>query len=107
MPRSVRDSAQLFAALGDEMRLQLVARLSSGESLSISSLTAGSKITRQSITKHLRVMQGSGLVSCIQQGRERHYKLERHRIAEAERYLGLISKQWDTALERLRSHVER
>ena len=64
-----KDSAHLFAALGDETRLLLVTRLSAGP-MSISRLTEGSKLTRQAITKHLRVMKGSGLVRGARQGRE-------------------------------------
>ena len=47
--------ARVFAALGDETRLTLVAKLSTGQPNSISQLTEGSRLTRQAITKHLRV----------------------------------------------------
>ena len=114
MPRSSRKtkgelvhSAPLFAALGDEIRLRLVSRLCDGGPTSITQLTAGFGITRQAITKHLRVMQRSGLVCCTRQGRESIWRLEHHRLEEARRYLDLISKQWDDALDRLRAFVER
>ena len=69
-------------------------------------LTAGSKVTRQAITKHLRVMEGAGLVRSQRHGRESVWQLERRRLAEARHYLDLISKQWDEALGRLRKLVE-
>ena len=50
-----RSSAHLFAALGDETRLRLISRLSREGPMSITRLTAGSRVTRQAITKHLRV----------------------------------------------------
>lgn len=100
-------SAPLFAALGDETRLRLVSRLCDGGPASITQLTAGSGITRQAITKHLRMMQTSGLVRCTRQGRESLWRLEHHRLEEARRYLDLIAKQWDDALARLREFVER
>ena len=104
---SVRCSskAALFAALGDETRLQLVSRLGAGP-MSITKLTAGSKITRQAITKHLRVLEQARLVRGTRQGRERHWQLDRRRLDDARRYLDLISKQWDNALGRLRNFVE-
>ena len=46
-----------FAALGDETRLSLVAKLCAGQPRSISQLAEGSKLTRQAITKHLRVLE--------------------------------------------------
>jgi DNA-binding transcriptional ArsR family regulator len=112
MPRSSqaepeqKRSAALFAALGDETRLRIVARLCDGE-MSIARLTAGSKITRQAITKHLRVLEDARLVHGTRHGRERIWQLDRRRIAEARRYLDMISKQWDTALDRLRDLVEK
>lgn len=101
-----KGSAHLFAALGDETRLRLVTRLCDDGPMSIARLTAGSKVTRQAITKHLRVMEGSGLVHSTRHGRESVWQLDRRRIEDARRYLDLISRQWDAALLRLRNFVE-
>jgi len=101
-----RDSAPLFAALGDETRLRLVGRLCDDGPMSITRLTAGSHITRQAITKHLRVMEQAGLVRSTRHGREIVWQLQHQRLEDARRYLALISKQWDNALARLRKFVE-
>ena len=101
-----KGSAHLFAALGDETRLRLVFRLCNGGPMSIARLTEGSKVTRQAITKHLRVMEGSGLVRSTRRGRESVWQLDRRRLEDARRYLDMISKQWDDALLRLREFVE-
>jgi DNA-binding transcriptional ArsR family regulator len=74
--------------------------------MSITRLTTGSNVTRQAITKHLRVMEESGLVRSMKQGRESHWQLERRRLEDARRYLDQISRQWDDALLRLRAFVE-
>jgi DNA-binding transcriptional ArsR family regulator len=74
--------------------------------MSIAGLTAGSRVTRQAISKHLRVLEGAGLVRSRRRGRERIWQLEQRRLAEARRYLALISSQWDDALEHLRNLVE-
>ena len=74
--------------------------------MSITRLTAKSKVTRQAITKHLRVMEEAGLVHSARHGRESVWQLDQQRLKEARRYLDLISKQWDDALGRLREHVE-
>jgi DNA-binding transcriptional ArsR family regulator len=52
--------ASLFAALGDRTRLALIAKLARGQPYSISQLTQGSKVTRQAIAKHLRVLEWVG-----------------------------------------------
>jgi DNA-binding transcriptional ArsR family regulator len=95
----------LFAALGDDTRLRLVARLCDGPA-SITRLTARSKVTRQAITKHLRVMEESGLARSERHGRETIWQLEHQRIEDARRYLEAVSERWDSALLRLRKFVE-
>jgi DNA-binding transcriptional ArsR family regulator len=96
----------VFAALGDQTRLRLLTRLSDQGPLSITSLAAGSRITRQAITKHLHVMEQARLVASSRRGRERVWTLHRPRLSQASRYLELISTQWDDALGRLRAFVE-
>jgi len=74
--------------------------------MSITRLTAGSRVTRQAISKHLRVLEGAGLVRSRRRGRESIWQLDHGRLQEARRYLGLISSQWDDALVRLQKLVE-
>jgi DNA-binding transcriptional ArsR family regulator len=98
--------APIFAALGDETRLRLVSRLCSGGPASIARLTAGFPITRQAITKHLRVMEAAGLVRCTPHGREVVWELQQQRLAAARRHLEMISAEWDATLGRLKAFVE-
>jgi DNA-binding transcriptional ArsR family regulator len=102
----VRDAVPLFAALGDETRLRLLVRLSSGGPGSIARLSAQSAVSRQAITKHLKVLSGAGLVRGNRRGREQIWELEPQRLADAHAYLDQISRQWDQALSRLKSCVE-
>jgi DNA-binding transcriptional ArsR family regulator len=97
----------VFAALGDETRLLLLAKLSSGEPHSISQLTSGSRLTRQAITKHLRVLEDVGIVHSVRHGRESRFEFNPRPLEDAREYLELVSAQWDQALARLKSFVER
>ena len=65
-----RAYAPVFAALGDETRLLLLARLAEGDPCSIARLTEGSGLTRQAVTKHLRVLEKAKMVRCVHAGRE-------------------------------------
>ncbi|MEP7226334.1 MAG: metalloregulator ArsR/SmtB family transcription factor [Gemmatimonadales bacterium] len=103
--RSIGTPVPVFAALGDEHRLRLLSRLAAGP-LSISGLTAGSGITRQGVTKHLRVLAGAGLVRSSRRGKESLWQLEKRRLEEARRSLDLISRQWDESLGKLKLFVE-
>jgi DNA-binding transcriptional ArsR family regulator len=101
----------VFAALGDETRLALVAKLSDGRRYSISQLSeaqpsGGSKLTRQAITKHLRVLERARIVHGVRAGRESLFALDPKPISELRKYLDLVSERWDQALGRLRSFVE-
>jgi DNA-binding transcriptional ArsR family regulator len=105
LARKLRDAAPVFAALGDETRLKLVARLCAGPE-SITRLTTGTTVTRQAITKHLQVLADAGLVRDVRRGRERIWEFEAERLTEARGCLDEISRQWDAALDRLKKFVE-
>ena len=98
--------ASVFAALGDETRLALVAKLCGGWPYSISQLTGGSKLTRQAITKHLRVLEKARIVHCVHSGRESLFEFDPEPIQTIKEYLDLVSAQWDQALSRLKAFVE-
>ena len=98
--------AAVFAALGDATRLSVVARLSAGEPQSISRLTDGTRLSRQAVTKHLRVLADAGVVRSIRAGRESLFELEPRPIQEVRDYLDQVSRHWDDALARLKAHVE-
>ena len=101
-----RIQASVFAALGDETRLALVARLAAGQPHSISQLTKGSKLTRQAISKHLRVLQTAGMVRSVRAGRENRFEFSPQPMQGVKEYLDFVSGQWDQALSRLKSFVE-
>ena len=106
LAREVRSRAPVFAALGDVTRLRIILRLTEGPQ-SIAQLTEGEPVTRQAITKHLAVLADAGLVADERSGRERIYSLVTEPLDDARHTLELVSAQWDRALGRLKSFVER
>ena len=102
----IKARASVFAALGDETRLSVLTRLCDGRRESIARLTAGTRLSRQAVTKHLRVLEGAGVVRCVRVGREARFALEPKPIDEARKYLEWVAAQWDDALARLKAHVE-
>jgi DNA-binding transcriptional ArsR family regulator len=99
-------AAPAFAALGDRTRLRLVVRLAAEGPLSITRLTAGTDVTRQAVTKHLRVLASAGLARSVPQGRERLWKLRPEPLDEVRRSLDLIARRWDESLDRLKAALE-
>ena len=101
-----KEYAGVFAALGDETRLTIVGKLSDGQPHSISDLTRDTTLTRQAITKHLRVLEGAGIVNGVRSGRETLFAFNPKPINEVSDYLDLVSEQWDDALSRLKLFLE-
>ncbi len=100
------NAAPIFAALGDETRLRLIAVLCAGGAMSIAQLTSGTEITRQAVTKHLHVLADAGMVHDVKVGRERLWEFEPSQLEEARRSLDVIGQQWDHALNKLKMAVE-
>jgi DNA-binding transcriptional ArsR family regulator len=98
--------AAVFAALGAETRLALIEKLATGAPQSISRLAEGSTLTRQAITKHLRVLEDAGVVRSIRAGRESRFEFRSQPLKELQSYLERVSEQWDEALGRLKRFVE-
>jgi DNA-binding transcriptional ArsR family regulator len=99
--------AELFAALGHKARLALVARLCAGPPESISQLTSGSRLTRQAVTKHLRVLERAGIVHSARAGRESLFALDPEPMQQMQDYLGRVSREWDRTLARLKAFLEK
>lgn len=102
-----RGAAPVFDALGDPTRLRIVSDLCAQGPMSVTRLTFSAGVTRQAVSKHLRILEDAGLVRSARQGRTRICRLESARLERAQRELELICKRWDTTLSRLRKYVER
>jgi DNA-binding transcriptional ArsR family regulator len=105
--RKTAARASVFAALGDVTRLALLARLSAGEGQSITALSGGTRMTRQAVAKHLRVLEEAGVVARRREGREMRFALAPAPLTDARAFLADISAQWDDALSRLKHFVEK
>lgn len=98
--------AAVFAALGEPTRISLLDRLGDGVPRSIASLADNVPISRQALTKHLHVLERAGLASAERDGRQTLYRIDPAGLLTAERWIGEVSRQWDSAIDRLKGHVE-
>jgi DNA-binding transcriptional ArsR family regulator len=105
-PEPLDRQARVFAALGDSTRLALVSRLSAGGPASIARLASGAGVTRQAVSKHLRVLAEADLAHGARSGRELIWQLEPRQLDHARAFLDDIEAQWDRALGRLKALVE-
>ena len=102
----VRAAAPVFAALGDETRLRLVMKLCHTGRQSITQLSEREPLTRQAVTKHLRVLSGAGLVRVRKEGREQVWEMTPGKMKQVRRWLKAIEREWDQRLDRLKALVE-
>ncbi len=100
------DAASIFAALGDPVRLTIVARLCGDGPLPTIQLKQDASVSRQAITKHLQLLENAGLVRSDRVGRDRLWQIEPQCLEKTRDYLDQISAQWDARLARLREFVE-
>ena len=106
LPQGFFLQAPIFAALGDETRLSLIARLSRASGQSISQLAEGTKLTRQAVTKHLQVLERVGLVRSVRKGRETLFEFDATPIETMTQYLDLVSGQWEKQLSKMEHFLD-
>lgn len=97
---------QLFRALGDPIRMEMVRNLSNGESYTITSVSSGLGITRQGTRKHLQVLADAGLITLKPKGRDTAVNLDRAGLELGKAFFAEIEFRWDNRLEALRHIVD-
>ena len=105
---ALQENATVFAALGDETRVRLVARLCDEGPQSIAQLTVGADVTRQAVTKHLLLLEAANLVTVVWRGREKLHYLNPVPIHEiSERWIGKYERHRLQALGDLKKGLEQ
>lgn len=95
----------VFEALADPTRRTILDRLRCAGPLSVNELAEPFSITRQAVTKHLRILEESGLVTSRRAGRERLHELDPRPLKEVQGWLAPYAAEWDRRLERLSRHL--
>ena len=96
----------VFAAVADPTRRRILEHLRSTGPLSIQELAEPLPMSRQAVTKHLEVLQLSGLIETRWSGRRRILELAPQPLQEMEQWLRPYAAFWDDRLERLKRHLE-
>ncbi len=92
---------QLFRALADGTRRDIIARLLAGEPSSVSTLAARYDMSFAAVQKHVAVLEEAGLVSKEARGRERLVRGNPERIAQARTLLLQLEQLWISRLTQL------
>ena len=90
---------QVFTALAEPMRRQLLELLAANGPLSASGLARQLPISRQAIAKHMTALEHAGLVSRVKQGKEVCFQVEAHQLAATGRWMQRVAARWDADLQ--------
>lgn len=99
------DLSPLFAALADPTRRAIVARLAEGDA-SVKALAEPFALSGPAITKHLKVLEGVGLISRRREGQLRPCHLEPEALAPAAAWIEQYRAMWEAQLDRLGAHLQ-
>ena len=98
--------SDVFTAIAHPVRRQILDMLAAGD-LPVSGIAAPFAATRPAISQHLRVLLDAGLVSEQRFGRERVYRLQPDKLAEAQRWLNKYERFWRDKLAKLGDLLEQ
>lgn len=99
--------AQTFKALGDPTRLEIVRRLSTGSSHTITTLSKGLGVSRQGARKQLQVLVSANIARLEPAGREIRVSLNTSSLAKAQSFIAGLEREWDQRLKALKELTER
>ena len=97
---------ELWSAIADPSRRQVLDLLVSNGEASASWLAGRVPFTRQAVSKHLVVLERAGLISRRKQGREVLYQVEAGRLDQAARAMAELAAQWDRRLAAIKRLAE-
>ncbi|HEX2745805.1 MAG TPA: metalloregulator ArsR/SmtB family transcription factor [Streptosporangiaceae bacterium] len=97
---------ELWSAIGDPSRRQVLDLLVSNGDVSASWLAGRVPFSRQAVAKHLAVLEQAGLVSRRKQGREVLYQVQAGRLDQAARAMADLAAQWDRRLGTIKRLAE-
>ena len=89
-----------FAALADQTRRAILARLTTGEA-SVAELAEPFEMSQPAVSKHLKVLERAGLISRDRVGQRRLSRLEAEPLAEANEWLEKYRQHWERNYKRL------
>ena len=98
---------QVFKALADASRRELLDRLRADNGQTLNELCARLDMTRQAVSKHLGILEEANLVATVKQGREKLHYLNPVPIHDiAERWIGKFERHRLQALGELKKGLE-
>jgi DNA-binding transcriptional ArsR family regulator len=100
------DVRDVYSAVADPTRRQLLQLLADGGELSLHELTGHFDMGRTAVSKHLAVLREAGLVTDRKVGRETRYRLDATPLREMQDWVSSYERFWTDRLDRLKTFLE-
>lgn len=97
---------EVFAALADPTRLEVLTRLARGGPATATEISSSMPISRQAVSKHLVALGAAGLVERRPSGREVRYSFDPGPLGDLVKWAEDVGDVWDRRLERLSRKIE-
>lgn len=98
--------ADIYKALGDSIRLEIVKRLATRSSCTVGELSENLGVTRQGARKQLQVLVNANVVHLKQRGRQIDVSLDTRTLQIARAFITQLERQWDAHLDALKQYIE-
>ena len=96
----------IFQAIADPVRREIIEILSK-ERLSVNEVAKHFEISRQAISKQLKILNECGLLNSQQDGRERYYSIEPSSLIPASLWIEQLQKQWKDNIDSFEDYVNQ
>lgn len=104
---AAEQSADVFVAVAEPRRRDIIGALSDGEQHAVGELVAVLGLPQPTVSKHLGVLRDVGIVSVTRRGRHRLYRLEGERLKPVHDWAGTFERFWSHQLDRVKEQAER
>jgi DNA-binding transcriptional ArsR family regulator len=94
-----------FAALADPTRRAILARLAHGEA-TVNELAEPFEISLPAVSRHLKVLEGAGLILRGREAQWRPCRLEPKRLKAVDDWLSVYRRFWEQSLDRMAAYLE-
>lgn len=104
---ATRESPDVFSAVAEPRRRDIIGVLSDGESHAVGELVAALGLPQPTVSKHLGVLREVGIVSVTRRGRHRLYRLEGEPLKQVHDWAKTFERFWGHQLDRVKHRAER
>ncbi|MDQ5895159.1 MAG: hypothetical protein QG596_1420 [Actinomycetota bacterium] len=103
---ALREQSEVFAALGDPTRLNVLSLVGESDGPTATALAGRVGVSRPAVVKHLKVLEGAGLVTREKQGRDVRFHIESSTLETTATWLEERAAAWADQLKSLKQLAE-